>query len=59
VDPRRQLAAEAGDAELGPVLDVARPLAGEVQRLAALDARQGAGDGDGLDAGAGGISAMV
>ena len=48
VDARGQLALEGGDLELGAVLGVAGPFAGEVERLAALDARERAHDRDRL-----------
>ena len=40
VDARGQLALEGADLELGAVLGMLGPFAGEVERLAALDARQ-------------------
>jgi len=43
-----QFAAEVGDFELGAVLGVVRPFAGEVEGLAAFDARQSADDRDGI-----------
>ena len=48
VDGGGQRGLERDDLELGAVLRVARPLAGELERLAALHARQRAGDGDGF-----------
>ena len=44
VDARGQFAAELGDLELGTVLGVARPLAGEVERLAAFHPGKGPDD---------------
>ena len=49
VDAGGELAFEGGDFELGAVLRVLGPLAGEVERLAAFDAGQGADDGDFFD----------
>ena len=51
VDGGRELAREGGDLELGAVLSVVRPLAGELERLAAFDAGEGADDGDEVGAG--------
>ena len=46
VDAGGELAFEGRDLELGAVLAVLRPLAGEVERLAAFDAGEGTDDGD-------------
>ncbi len=46
VDAGGELAFESGNFELSTVLTVLRPLAGEVERLAAFDAGEGTDDGD-------------
>jgi hypothetical protein len=53
VDGGRELAREGRDFELRAVLGVVRPLAGEVEGLAAFDAGEGADDRDEVGAGLG------